>query len=257
MPRMSRSVRLLPVMLITAVLLLTSKLFDVAHGVDGLLSGDLPVGVAHASGAAKTEKPAEKPAHGEAKPAETKPAEAKHGDGKADEHKSEDPKSGEPKPAVRPAECKPPVDQPPPPTPQEMQVLQALVQRREALDQRAQELDRRADLLQAADATLDRKLGEMKELEATLVSLIKTHDEQQDAKLRSLVKIYENMKPKDASRIFEELDMETLLPVVEQMSERKLAPVMADMNPVKAKTITQELSRLRQLAAKNRPAKSG
>ena len=65
--------------------------------------------------------------------------------------------------------------------------------------------------------------------------------------MRSLVKIYENMKPKDAARIFEELEMATLLPVVERMGERRLAPVMADMNPAKARKITEELARLRQL----------
>jgi len=55
------------------------------------------------------------------------------------------------------------------------------------------------------------------------------------------------MKPRDAARIFEELDMDTLLLVAERMKERKLAPLMAQMNPEKAKEMTVELARLRQL----------
>ena len=73
------------------------------------------------------------------------------------------------------------------------------------------------------------------------------HDDQQEKKMNSLVKIYEAMKPKDAARIFEQLDIDTILLVAERMKERRLAPVMAQMNPEKAKDITIKLSKLREL----------
>ncbi|MDH5189301.1 MAG: hypothetical protein OEW37_10145, partial [Rhodospirillaceae bacterium] len=76
---------------------------------------------------------------------------------------------------------------------------------------------------------------------------IKTYDGQQDAQLASLVKIYENMKPKDAARIFEEMEMDTLLMVTERMKERSLAPIMAKMDPIKAKEMTVELAKMRKL----------
>jgi flagellar motility protein MotE (MotC chaperone) len=246
MPRFTlRQVRLLPVLVVTATLVLTTKLVNVADGVDRVLAPGLAVGTAHA-------KPA--------KPEPPTPATPAEEAGNGEEQKRAEGQPDAPKPADAGKQARDKAaeaDAPAVPSPQEMQVLQALAQRREVLDVRAQELDRRADLLQAAEATLDRKLAEMKELEATLVGLIRTHEEQQDAKLRSLVKIYENMKPKDASRIFEELEMDTLLPVVERMGERKLAPIMADMNPIKAKAITEELARLRQMTSKNRPTNPG
>jgi flagellar motility protein MotE (MotC chaperone) len=65
--------------------------------------------------------------------------------------------------------------------------------------------------------------------------------------MQSLVKLYENMKPKDAARIFEELDLDTLLPVAERMKERKLAPIMSTMDPTKAKEVTVRLSTQRKL----------
>jgi flagellar motility protein MotE (MotC chaperone) len=55
------------------------------------------------------------------------------------------------------------------------------------------------------------------------------------------------MKPKDAARIFEQLELDTLLSVAERMKERRLAPVMAQMNPEKAKEMTVQLSKLRNL----------
>ena len=62
-----------------------------------------------------------------------------------------------------------------------------------------------------------------------------------------MCEIYENMKPKEAARIFEALEMDTLLEVAERMKERKLAPIMAKMHPEKARDMTVELSRLRRL----------
>ena len=147
------------------------------------------------------------------------------------------------------AACEPPPS-PPPALPTfsdaEIAVLQQLGERRDALAARESELDRGAALLRATEARIDEKVASLKTLQATLEGLIRRHDAEEEAKLKSLVKIYESMKPKDAARIFEELDLETLLPVAERMNERRLAPVMAVMNPAKAKDMTVELKRLRQ-----------
>ncbi len=109
-------------------------------------------------------------------------------------------------------------------------------------------------MLKAAETRIDNKVKEIKALQAVIAKLIKSYDDQENAKLQSLVKIYENMKPRDAARIFEELNMDTLLMVAERMKERKLAPIMAKMDPIKATEITVELARLRQLPAVGREA---
>lgn len=54
--------------------------------------------------------------------------------------------------------------------------------------------------------------------------------------------MYENMKPKDAARIFDTLDMDILLSVVEQMRGRKMSPILAAMNPEVAQRLTVELA---------------
>lgn len=129
----------------------------------------------------------------------------------------------------------------------EIDLLQRLADRRELLESQEKEMEMRSGLLQAAEERIDKKIAELKNFQSTIEKLIKTYDDQQVAKIQSLVKIYENMKPKDAARIFEELDMDTLLLVSERMKERKLAPIMAKMNPRRATEITVELSRLRNL----------
>ena len=129
----------------------------------------------------------------------------------------------------------------------EIDLLQELGDRREAIEQRAKQLSLREGLLKAAEKRIAKRIDELKQLQTTIQGLIQTHDSQRDSKMKSLVKIYEAMKPKDAARIFEQLDLNTLLIVAERMKERKLAPVMAKMNPEIAKEVTVQLSKLRDL----------
>jgi flagellar motility protein MotE (MotC chaperone) len=235
-------VRLLPVILIAASLLLAAKVFELANVLEGLSTAAIPIAEARAEGARPERHMAAHRAPGfAAEVASMSPA-----------HHEPDGQAGGPPTPQRQA-----ADAPPPPTPQEIEILEQLAVRRKALDTREQDLERRSDLLRAAEARLDQKLTEMKDLKAALEGLVKANDEQRQAKLRSLVKIYENMKPKDAARIFEELDMDTLLPVAERMNERKLAPVMAEMNPTKAKDITRKLAERREGVSGKRSPGSG
>jgi flagellar motility protein MotE (MotC chaperone) len=130
----------------------------------------------------------------------------------------------------------------------EIAALQSLAQRREELDGREKALDTREGLLAAGEKRVDQKIAEMKDIQGKIQGLLKTYGDQETAKLKSLVKIYENMKPKDAAPIFEQLEMDILLDVVERMKEAKFAPILAQMNPAKAKEITGELARRRQLS---------
>lgn len=130
----------------------------------------------------------------------------------------------------------------------ELNTLQSLAKRREELDDREKALDTREGMLQAGEKRVDTKIVELKDLQAKIQGLLKSYNEQEAAKLKSLVKIYENMKPKDAAPIFEQLDMDVLLDIVDRMKEAKVAPVLAQMNPAKAKEITDELARRHELS---------
>lgn len=207
-------IRILPVLIFAAVLLFGVK-------IESLWRGSTAVTPA----AAQAEKPAEEAkAEDAAKPAEEKVA------AKADE----------PPPAPTPR-------RPGQYTAAELDVLQKLSARREQLDARAGELDVRENLLKAAEKRLDGKIAQLKELEGRIQALLKQHDEEAEAKLRSLVKMYETMKPKDAARIFEQLDLDILLDVAERMREAKMAPIMAKMAPERAKEVTVELAQRRKL----------
>lgn len=129
----------------------------------------------------------------------------------------------------------------------EIDLLQSLSKRREELDAREQSLKLRESVLKATEMRIDEKINEIRELKVTVEELLAKYNEEERKKIMSLVKIYQNMKPKDAARIFEDLDMDVLLPVVDKISERKLAPILAKMNPEKAREVTEELAEQNQL----------
>ncbi|MBT6396709.1 MAG: MotE family protein, partial [Nitrospinaceae bacterium] len=133
----------------------------------------------------------------------------------------------------------------------EVKTLQELAVRRRDLDKREKEIDMRNGLLDAAEKKIEAKIAEMKKLQGVVEGLLNTYDEQEEANIKSLVKIYESMKPKDAAKIFEQLDMKILLDVISRMSGNKVAAVMSKMNPTKAKSVTAELALRRYLPRSN------
>ena len=224
-------VRVLPVTIFVAALMLTVKVSGISDSFDG----NTP---ALQMAQLKAQQPPETPP--EDAPPKPEDAEPKSGqdDKQADADAADLPDRNDPNA---------PGNDPTLLTQNEIDLLQKLAERREELEKSVQEMSIREGILNAAELRIDRKIQELRGLQAAIDNLIKKHDDQEETKIRSLVKIYENMKPKDAARIFEELDMDTLLLVAERMKERKLAPVMAQMKPTKAKDVTIRLSTLRSL----------
>ena len=213
--------RILPITIFAAALLLTVKLNSIWGVITDPYYGRQAPAVAVASAIAQQETPAEG--------SQQTPA-----------------ASGGGEPPLAPSSAPPlaPVD----PglsalnlTQTEIDTLQQLAARREELEQRERQIDRRQDLLSAAETRIDRKIVELKELQGVIDGLLVKHDEQQLRELRRAVKTYESMKPKDAAAIFNTMEMATLLSIAEQMREAKLAPVMANMTVVKANELTVKL----------------
>lgn len=127
-------------------------------------------------------------------------------------------------------------------TPAEIDELQQLSQRRAELDHRASELDEREVLLQAAEKRIDDKIAKLQELQNSIASDVRKRNAEDDARIQSLTKVYEAMKPSDAAQIFEQLDMPVLLSLVQHMKELKTSAILAAMDPDKAKALTTALA---------------
>ncbi|MCB1783227.1 MAG: flagellar protein FlbB [Alphaproteobacteria bacterium] len=128
-----------------------------------------------------------------------------------------------------------------------MDLMDDLAARRKKLEEDESNLKVREAMLTAAGQELDRKFQELQKLKQEIEGLLEKQSDEENAKIQSLVKVYEGMKPKDAARIFDTLDIDVLIQVVSKMSERKLSPVLASMNPERARTITIMLAEQKKL----------
>jgi flagellar motility protein MotE (MotC chaperone) len=126
-------------------------------------------------------------------------------------------------------------------------MFKELITRRENLDKRQRILHQREALLRAAEQELERKYDELTQLRSEIGALLEQQSEEEQARIKSLVKTYEGMKAKDAARIFNTLSIDVLIEVMSAMSERKMAPVIAAMETERARQVTILLSEQKKL----------
>jgi flagellar motility protein MotE (MotC chaperone) len=217
--------RVLPLAIIAAAGLLGMKLGNL------WLAADIPLfAAARAQGESeKAAKPAHALAEAKVPPVKTQAMAAPHAEPAEGERQAIDPLSM---------------------SPAEVELLQKLAERRASLDKRAAEQSQREVLLEATEKRIDEKIAKLETLRKEIAGLADKQSAEDDARLKSLVKIYETMKPHDAARIFEQLDMPVLLGVVERMKERNAAPILAALDPAKAKALTLALAERRERQAK-------
>jgi flagellar motility protein MotE (MotC chaperone) len=124
-------------------------------------------------------------------------------------------------------------------SPAQKALLERLQQRRLELDKQAREIELRERLIKEAEQRLEQRLNELRALE----NPAKPEAPDESPKMKNLVIMYENMKPKEAARIFEKLEVTVLVGIAKAMKPAKLSEVLAVMNPDAAQRLTVELAR--------------
>jgi flagellar motility protein MotE (MotC chaperone) len=219
----------------------------------------------------------EKPADGTmAKPADAKMEEGKPGEGKPEESKPANGKQADGKPAEDAiaaadapnagAAATPGKVPSMPASETERALMLRLQERREALEKRDQEMDLREGLMAAAEKRLEERIKDLEKAESAAdggdmgapapsptaagtpaapgqPAAASTPSKRGPRQaIRTLVTVYETMRPKEAARVFETLDQKVLVEVVRQMNPRKMAEVMAAMSPEAAARLTVSLA---------------
>lgn len=136
-------------------------------------------------------------------------------------------------------------------SPGERALLDRLQDRRQTLETRARELDMRESLIRAAEKRLESKVAELKDVEARIKAATGTRDKTETQRFNGIVAMYENMKPKDAARIFDRLDMRILVEVATALKSRTMSQILAQMGPEQAEKLTVELANRAAAPAQN------
>lgn len=239
---MLQKIRLLPVLIVTATLVLGVKIEAVIED-----AGQIDFTSAMAQSEQAAEKDTEAKAETGSKPgprqSEPEAAKSKAAKPKADEASAEtgdgsvaatstaDAQAGDVSGFTR----------------AELEVLQSLAKRREILGKQASQIELREGVLKATERRIEEKIARLKQLEAQIEELLKRNDQKEEEQIKSLVKVYEAMKPKEAARIFEQLDFVILVSVTMRMREVKMAAILARMDTARAKELTVKLATRRQL----------
>jgi flagellar motility protein MotE (MotC chaperone) len=244
-----KRVRLLPIVIVAASGLLvlkatelvtsSSKFFAEADAPRKAMTEDDLPRFARALARHRFIPPAEADITGSVPP---KKDDAKKDDTKKADGKKEDPKAAQKPeaPAQQTAEQRPSQPLPPvaPTSASERAVLERLQERRGAIDDRSRELDMRESLLQAAERKVDGRINEMKDIEGRIDAGAKAEQAEIDKQLRTVVVMYEAMKPKDAARVFDRLKLDVLVPIATAMKPARMSEILAAMSPESAEKLT-------------------
>jgi flagellar motility protein MotE (MotC chaperone) len=135
-----------------------------------------------------------------------------------------------------------PLDSPRLPSPGERAVLERLQDRRQELDARSREIEIRENLLKATQKRLEAKQQELKDTESRIATAGQMKDEAAAARFKGIVVMYENMKAKDAAKVFDRLEMKVLIEIASQINPRRMSDIMAQMSAESAERLTVEMA---------------
>ncbi len=231
---MTRSTRILAFVAVLALGLFGMKSLSITTDVLQFLD---PATAAWASGGGKKKK---KASHDKPAPKEPDSAKASHNtSANADEQQSAA--------AVPVPECEgPTAAEQAGLSEQELNVYLTLGQRNRLLNKRENEIATREGLLKVTQQNIEERINKLETLKADIGDLLGQLDEQEELQIKTLIKLYDTMKPKPAAQIFAGLDDDVLLQVASRIKSENLAKIMAVMPPTKAAQLTMGL------AARNR-----
>src|SRR5271154_3186466 len=125
----------------------------------------------------------------------------------------------------------------------ERAILERLQARRQELEARAREIDIRESLLKAAEKRAEGRVEELKAIESRITGAAAQKADEEAARFKGIITMYEGMKPKDAAKVFDRLEMPVLFEIASQIAPRKMADILGVMSPEVAERLTVEMAR--------------
>jgi flagellar motility protein MotE (MotC chaperone) len=117
-------------------------------------------------------------------------------------------------------------------------MLQAFQEREELISKRELQIDMRLKALSVADEQIERRLTVLQDAEESLRSVLALANTAAEDDLTRLTTVYENMKPKDAAKLFEEMEPAFAAGFLGRMRPDSAAGIMAGLTPQVAYSIS-------------------
>ncbi len=112
----------------------------------------------------------------------------------------------------------------------------------ERLAKQMLELEVRATALRELEQDLDQKIQTLEELRQQAVAVIEPGEKERQAKLGTLIKFYQAMKPQSAARLLEKLPTPLAADVLSAMKSRGAGKILNVMNADKAVRLSKRMA---------------
>ena len=112
------------------------------------------------------------------------------------------------------------------------------------LKARAEVLDRQEQALKAMETDLNARLAKLQALETLLQGMLAEAKTIKDGRMRHLIDVYTNMKPKQAASVLETLDENVAVKILSGMKGRQAGEVLTNVTAKKAAKLSEELTKL-------------
>lgn len=135
----------------------------------------------------------------------------------------------------------------------ETDLVKDILARRSDIDSEQKDLEAQRHILDAARSALDAKMRDLDTSMAALAEKQEAHRETMSAETDRLVKIYEDMPPKEAAAVFDIMDIHVLVSVANRMTPRKISAVMGYMMPERVNLVSQYMAGVRSFRSSRLP----
>jgi flagellar motility protein MotE (MotC chaperone) len=112
------------------------------------------------------------------------------------------------------------------------------------LKTRAEALDRQEQALKTMEADLNARVAKLQELETMLKGMLSEAKSIKEEKMRHLIDVYTNMKPKQAASVLETLDETIAVKILAGMKGRTAGEILTGVSAKKAAKLSEELTKL-------------
>ena len=116
-----------------------------------------------------------------------------------------------------------------PPQLEPQSLLDAIREREAQLDAREERLNNREQVLRVSRLKVDEQLSALEEAERKLAETMSIADEAAEKDIARLTVVYENMKPKEAAKIFETMDVNFAAGFLIRMSPDAAAGILSNL----------------------------
>jgi len=125
------------------------------------------------------------------------------------------------------------------------ELVKRLLSRQGSIEDEQNKLEEQKHVLDSARIVLEDKMRAIDNSMAELAEKQAQHRELMLAETSRLVKIYEEMPPREAAAVFNIMDIHVLVSIAYNMNPRKISAVMGYMYPERVNTVSQYLAGVR------------